>query len=80
MALERRCRAQRGNRDGTPARALREPLARYRAQRSGSLSSNKLSLVPYNWNLYRRHERLSVFRSARALAGAAWHSVRKSRL
>ncbi|AKN68746.1 glycosyl transferase [Streptomyces sp. PBH53] len=67
-------------RNGTPARALREPLAVYRAQRAGSLSSNKLSLVPYNWNLYRRHEQLSVFRSARALAGAAWHSVRKSRI
>ncbi|MFJ5119983.1 glycosyltransferase family 2 protein [Kitasatospora sp. NPDC088548] len=67
-------------RDGTPSRALREPLAVYRAQRAGSLSSNKLSLVPYNWNLYRRHEQLSVFRSTRALAGAAWHSVRKSHI
>jgi hypothetical protein len=67
-------------RDGTPARALREPLAVYRAQRAGSLSSNKLSLVQYNWALYRRHEQLSVFRSARALAGSAWHSVRKSRI
>lgn len=67
-------------RDGTPARALREPLALYRAQRAGSLSSNKLSLIPYNWDLYRRHEHLSVVRSARALAGAAWHSVRKSRI
>ncbi|MEU8773337.1 glycosyltransferase family 2 protein [Streptomyces sp. NPDC048606] len=67
-------------RDGTVARALREPLAVYRAQRPGSLSSNKLSLIPYNWNLYRRHEHLSVFRSARALGGAAWHSVRKSRI
>ncbi|MFF9310890.1 glycosyltransferase family 2 protein [Streptomyces sp. NPDC014748] len=67
-------------RDGTPARALREPLALYRAQRAGSLSSNKLSLIPYNWNLYRGHEQLSLVRSARALAGAAWHSVRKSRI
>lgn len=67
-------------RDGTPARALREPLAVYRSQRAGSLSSNKLSLVQYNWNLYRRHERLSVVRSTRALVGAAWHSVRKSHI
>ncbi|MEV7419877.1 glycosyltransferase family 2 protein [Streptomyces sp. NPDC089919] len=67
-------------RDGTPARALREPLAVYRAQRAGSLSSNKLSLVQYNWELYRRHEQLSLYRSTRALAGAAWHSVRKSRI
>lgn len=67
-------------RDWTPARALREPLAVYRAQRAGSLSSNKVALIPYNWNLYRRHEQLSVFRSARALAGAAWHSLWKSRI
>lgn len=67
-------------RDGAPARALREPLAVYRAGRAGSVSSNKLGLIPYNWNLYRRHERLSVFQSARALSGAAWHSVRKSRI
>ncbi|MEV7616199.1 glycosyltransferase family 2 protein [Streptomyces sp. NPDC089799] len=67
-------------RDGACARALREPLALYRAQRPGSLSSNKISLIPYNWALYRRHEHLSVPRSARALAGAAWHSLRKSRI
>lgn len=67
-------------RDGTPARGLREPLAIYRSQRAGSLSSNKLALVPHNWALYRRHERLSVPRSARALAGAVWHSLRKSRI
>jgi glycosyltransferase involved in cell wall biosynthesis len=67
-------------RDGNPARGLREPLAVYRAQRAGSLSSNKLALVPYNWALYRQHERLSAFRSARALSGAVWHSLRKSRI
>lgn len=67
-------------RDGVDARAVREPLAVYRAQRAGSLSSNKLALVPFNWALYREHEHLSVPRSARALAGAAWHSLRKSRI
>ena len=67
-------------RDGAPARGLPEPLAVYRSGRAGSLSSNKLSLVPYNWALYREHERLPVHRSARALAGAAWHSLRKSRI
>jgi hypothetical protein len=67
-------------RDGHPARGLPEPLAVYRSGRAGSLSSNKLALVEHNWALYRQHERLSVPRSARALAGAAWHSFRKSRV
>jgi glycosyltransferase involved in cell wall biosynthesis len=67
-------------RDGAAARGLREPLAIYRANRAGSVSSNKLSLVQYNWALYREHERLSASRSTRALAGAAWHSLRKSRI
>ncbi|MFB7512823.1 glycosyltransferase family 2 protein [Streptomyces sp. NPDC056144] len=67
-------------RDGVDAAALREPLAVYRAGRPGSLSSNKMALIPHNWSLYREHEHLSVPRSARALAGAAWHSLRKSRI
>lgn len=67
-------------RDGTTARGLPEPLAVYRSGRAGSLSSNKLALVPYNWSLYRDHERLPLHHSARALAGAAWHSLRKSRI
>ncbi|RSS46211.1 glycosyltransferase family 2 protein [Streptomyces sp. WAC08241] len=67
-------------RDGVDARAVREPLAVYRAGRAGSLSSNKLALIPFNWALYREHEHLSAPRSARALAGAAWHSLRKSRI
>ncbi|MFD8594516.1 glycosyltransferase family 2 protein [Kitasatospora sp. NPDC059646] len=67
-------------RDGAEARGLPEPLAVYRSHQAGSLSSNKLSLIPYNWRLYRDHEGLSVPRSALALAGAAWHSVRKSQI
>ncbi|MEV7848786.1 glycosyltransferase family 2 protein [Streptomyces cyaneofuscatus] len=67
-------------RDGADARGLAEPLAVYRAHQAGSLSSNKLSLIPYNWNLYREHEHLSVARSTRALAGAVWQSLRNSRI
>lgn len=67
-------------REGHPARGLREPLAIYRSGRAGSLSSNKLSLVEHNWRLYRDHEQLSLLRSTRALAGAAWHSARKARV
>ncbi|MFI1676405.1 glycosyltransferase family 2 protein [Streptomyces sp. NPDC020607] len=67
-------------RDGADARGLTEPLAVYRAHQADSLSSNKLSLVPYNWDLYRRHEGLSVPRATRALAGAVWQSVRNSRI
>jgi glycosyltransferase involved in cell wall biosynthesis len=67
-------------RDGADARGLAEPLAVYRAHQAGSLSSNKLSLVPYNWELYRKHEQLPVPRATRALAGAVWQSLRNSRI
>ncbi|MFI7006371.1 glycosyltransferase family 2 protein [Streptomyces sp. NPDC050145] len=67
-------------RDGADARGLAEPLAVYRAHQAGSLSSNKLSLVPYNWELYREHERLSVPRATKALAGAVWQSLSNARV
>ncbi|MGX2998370.1 glycosyltransferase family 2 protein [Streptomyces sp. JNUCC 64] len=67
-------------RDGADARGLSEPLAVYRAHQAGSLSSNKLSLVRYNWELYREHEGLSVPRATRGLAGAVWQSLRNSRI
>lgn len=40
-----------------------EVLAQYRI-RSGSVSSNKLELVKYHWQLYRQIEGLSIFTSA----------------
>ncbi|NUW03023.1 glycosyltransferase family 2 protein [Streptomyces sp. CAI 127] len=67
-------------RDGADARGLVEPLAVYRASQAGSLSSNKMSLVRYNWSLYREHEELSIPQATRALAGAVWQSLRNSRI
>lgn len=67
-------------RGGADARGLAEPLAVYRAHQAGSLSSNKMSLVKYNWSLYREHEELSVPRATRALAGAVMQSLRNSRI
>ncbi|SBV03281.1 Glycosyltransferase involved in cell wall bisynthesis [Streptomyces sp. Ncost-T6T-1] len=67
-------------RDGADARGLVEPLAVYRAGQAGSLSSNKMSLVKYNWSLYREHEELSIPQATRALAGAVWQSLRNSRI
>ncbi len=67
-------------RDGADARGLAEPLAVYRAGQTGSLSSNKMSLVKYNWSLYREHEDLSVPQATRALAGAVGQSLRNSRI
>ncbi|WP_022918988.1 glycosyltransferase family 2 protein [Ruania albidiflava] len=68
-------------RDGTVARGLDEPLALYRQQRAGSLSgSSRLSLVKYNWELYRRVERLSLPRSVWALGQATVRSTLKRRI
>ncbi|SCF88214.1 glycosyltransferase family 2 protein [Streptomyces sp. Cmuel-A718b] len=67
-------------RDGADARGLVEPLAVYRAGQAGSLSSNKMSLVKYNWSLYREHEELSIPQATRALAGSVWQSLRNSRI
>lgn len=41
---------------------MNDLLMRYRI-RSNSISSNKLSLVKYHWQLYREIEHLSIFRS-----------------
>ncbi|HAE61860.1 MAG: teichuronic acid biosynthesis glycosyltransferase TuaG [Thermosediminibacterales bacterium] len=47
---------------------LREVLTRYYKQ-PNSLSSNKADLVKYNWELYRKHEKLNVPLSLLCLAG-----------
>lgn len=55
------------------AYCLPERLALYR-KRSGSISSNKIEMLRYNWNLYRTFEQLSVVKSAYYLG---WNVARK---
>lgn len=42
---------------------LNIPLTYYQKNSSGSLSSNKFSLVKYHWYIYRKLERISIFLS-----------------
>lgn len=49
-------------RDGARAYGILEPLAIYR-KRKTSLSSNKISLLRYNWFVYRNFENINIFRS-----------------
>ncbi len=44
------------------AYCIKEVLATYRI-RKGSISSNKLELIKYNWKLFREHEKLSIIKS-----------------
>lgn len=67
-------------RDGHVAHGIQEPLALYREPREGSVSGNKLSLVRYNWQLYREVEGLSLPRSARSLATSTARSLLNSRI
>lgn len=68
-------------RDGTVAHGLDEPLALYREQRASSLSgSGRMSLVRYNWELYRRVEQLSLPRSVWSLGQTTVHSTLKRRI
>lgn len=55
------------------AYCLPESLAYYR-QRPGSISSNKVELLKYNWNLFRQIENLSISKSTYYLG---WNIVRK---
>ena len=50
-------------REGHVAIGLAEPLALYRAGRSGSLSSNKFVAARYNWHIYRHVEALPLPRA-----------------
>ncbi|MEN3036863.1 MAG: glycosyltransferase family 2 protein [Candidatus Methanosuratincola petrocarbonis] len=47
---------------GASARGILEPLAKYRL-RSRSISSNKIKAARWQWNIYRKIEKLSLHRS-----------------
>jgi glycosyltransferase involved in cell wall biosynthesis len=49
-------------RNGTVAYGMPKPLAIYNNRRA-SLSSNKISLLRYNWFVYRNFEGINIFRS-----------------
>lgn len=64
-------------RPGRRALGLAEPLALYRAQRPGSLSSNKLRAAGFNWQVYRDVEQLPLPRAAAAFGNYAFRASRK---
>ena len=49
-------------RDGEKARCFHQSLTTYRL-RNNSISSNKIKLIRYQWNVYRRLEKISVIKS-----------------
>ncbi|SEL09586.1 Glycosyl transferase family 2 [Pseudoxanthomonas sp. GM95] len=52
------------------------PLASYLV-REGSVSSNKLRAAAWQWQIYRRIERLGLLSSAIYMSHYAWHAVHK---
>lgn len=63
-------------RDGGTARGVTEVLAAYR-QRSDSKTANKLKSAWRRWIIYRKHLRLSFFRSVCVTIQYAYYGVRK---
>lgn len=61
-------------REGHDAYGVSEPLAVYRAARSGSLSSNKFKTARYNWHIYRHVEGLPLWRAIIAFSNYAVRS------
>jgi len=64
-------------RSGVVAHGLTEPLAIYRAARTGTLSSNKIRASRYNWHIYRKVERLPLPRAIWAFSNYAVRSGAK---
>lgn len=55
------------------AHCLQEPLALYRIRKT-SISSNKIEMLKYHWDLYRHEEKLSVVSAAYYLC---WHVINR---
>ncbi len=64
--------------NGEVAHCLHECLAQYKAH-SNSVSSNKLKMMKYQWQVYRKVERINVFKSIYYLAYWAVMGVLKYR-
>ena len=63
-------------RNGYSVHGLQESLARYRLTR-GSVSSSKLNVMKFFWNIYRNQEGLSTFLAIFYCARYAWGARRK---
>lgn len=64
--------------NGAQAHCLHECLAQYKVH-SNSVSSNKLKMVKYQWQVYRKVERINMFKSVYYLAYWAVTGVLKYR-
>ncbi|MDR0408149.1 MAG: glycosyltransferase [Campylobacteraceae bacterium] len=58
------------------AKGINEPLACYRIVKK-SVSSNKLKVVMYQWNIYRKIEKLSFFKSIYYILFYAYNGIKK---
>ena len=58
------------------AHGIQQDLARYRVVEN-SVSSNYLTSVQWVWNIYRRHEHLSLLSATRHLCSYAYYAFRK---
>ena len=62
--------------NGNHAYGLNESLAMYR-RATNSLSSNKLKTIRYNWYVYRKIEKLSLFKTLDCFCGYAYNACKK---
>ena len=59
-------------------KGLSEPLAKYRIM-SKSLSSNKLKVLKWQWDIYRNIEKLGIFQSAYTMIWYVFYAIKKRR-